>query len=523
MPTCAIYARVSTDKQGDSVEHQISLLKSYVKRNGRDWTVNDSLIYEDDGISGTSIVKRPAVQRMISDAKRGMFDVVLFKGISRMSRNLVDAIHMLGVLRQAKIRVISFEENYDSSKSKDDFIYTIHAAVAQHESEKIGIRVRLGQFELAKKGKWVKGSPPIGYDLDRSTKTLIVNESERKTVEIIFDLYVVKGLGMKLIARHLNEHGMYSKLGRRWSQETVRRVLSNEAYIGKLVYGETFLDVEVDDDNPMERKKVKKINPDKNEIVVVENTHQAIINETSFNQAQKIIRSRHNKSVKGSGHLLTGLLVCPNCGDTMIAQRNTVINSSGEKKEYLYYTCKNKFKYGASACNSSNVNGTNIESAVVGWVVKQFKDLSTAEVKRQLLSSSGIKRPSISDMLFTVDKQLADTNSQIVNANLKNTKGVIDDDMLAVILKDVRQSKLKLESERLDLQRRLNKNEQVDEEIDEFLAAIERAKKLDTIFDRDAQEARILLRRLIKRIDIKDKRMKVSIKFPIKQRLTIED
>lgn len=141
MPTCAINARVSDESllKGESIEHIISLCQEVARRRsietGEPWIVTHALTYVDGGITGTSLVKRAEVQRLLRDARVRKFDVVQFKGISRFARDTVDALVMLRSLLACGVRVVSMEENFDSQRDHAEFVFTIHSALARAESE----------------------------------------------------------------------------------------------------------------------------------------------------------------------------------------------------------------------------------------------------------------------------------------------------------------------------------------------------------------------------------------------------
>src|SRR5579875_3588601 len=142
MLICAVYARVSDASQvrGESIDHQIRFCREIARlrsaESGEAWHIPEDLVYVDAGVSGTSLVKRTEAQRLIQDAREGRFQVVLFKGISRFARDTVDALVMLRTLLACGVRVLSMEENYDSQRDGAEFLFTIHSALAQAESEK---------------------------------------------------------------------------------------------------------------------------------------------------------------------------------------------------------------------------------------------------------------------------------------------------------------------------------------------------------------------------------------------------
>lgn len=518
MPVCAIYARVSTDKQGESVSHQISLLRDYAKHQGNDWIVNDAYVYRDDGVSGTMITKRYAVQQMIQDAKSGLFDTVLFKGISRFARDIVDAVNMLRIFRSLNIRVISFEENYDSAKSEDDFLFTIHAAVAQQESAKIGLRTRLGHYELAKQGKWVKGRTPFGYGKDTVTKKLVVNEDEAHVVRVIYDMYTNRGIGSRGISHYLNERGLKPRSKKLWNGETVIKILKNEVYTGTLRYGDRVLKTDINIDNPSDRRKIKINNPRTEEIVVIKDAHDQIIDEDTFRKAQSIMRSRNNKRLKGEGYVLTGILVCPKCGNGMVSQSRKWM-SNGEQKSILYYTCTTKFKYGLSACDQKNFRGDKIERMVIKYLHRVFASVSKEELRLRLQEGNGDSTPKSENKIRHIESKLADIKSQIVNANMKNAKGVIDDQTLTLILEELQSERDVLDRERIELVRQLS-DKRDEHAIDSFAQAAQDVMSLKEVTPENRQFARVILHRLIEEISVQDRKLRIKLKFPTKTLLT---
>ncbi|GMA56456.1 hypothetical protein GCM10025858_09590 [Alicyclobacillus sacchari] len=238
---CAIYARVSDESQvhGDSLDHQIAYAREYARRRASDaeevWVVPDELVYVDEGITGLSMVKRPAVLRLLEDARHGRFDVLLCKGISRFARDTVDALTMLRSLIACGVQVISIEENFDSHRDRAEFVFTIHSALAQAESEKTSVRVRLGAMQKARSGRW-NGRPPDGYRLNRETQRLEIDDEQALVIRQIFAMYLA-GFGCRAIAERLNQQGIVTANGKLWSQRRIARILQNPVYCGEIVYG----------------------------------------------------------------------------------------------------------------------------------------------------------------------------------------------------------------------------------------------------------------------------------------------
>ncbi len=372
MTVCAIYARVSVESQvkGDSIQHQISYCREHARRRSAEdkdkWITPDSFIYIDEGITGTSLIKRPAVQRLIRDAKARAFTVVFFKGISRFARDTVDALLMLRTLTACGVRVVSMEENFDSQRDNAEFVFTIHSALAQAESEKTAIRVRVGAAEKAKSGKW-NGQPPDGYLLDPETKHLKIDESFAPVIRDVFSMYI-SGLGCRRIVDILNVQGRFTKRGNLWNQRNVSRLLRNPVYIGDVVYGRREKKLTIPDENdPLARRKRAVWVNDPGQMVVCENAHPPIIEKELFNQVQEIIILRRPMvGQAGRMHLLTkGFLVC-SCGSSMTVTYNGACTP--------YYRCIRQRDSGKAACDSGYARADDLERAVLNRVRVDIED-----------------------------------------------------------------------------------------------------------------------------------------------------
>ncbi|MHB1627439.1 MAG: recombinase family protein [Bacilli bacterium] len=362
MPVCAIYARVSDEEQvkGESVAHQISFLQELAKRRSNEeqepWVTPESYVYRDEGISGTSILKRAAVQEMIRAAKAKQFDMVLFRGISRFARDTVDALMMLRTLQAYGLRVVSFEESFDSNRDSAELIFTMHSAVAQYESEKIGIRVRLGNLEKARRGKWC-GATPDGYVLNPETKRLEIDPVRAPLIQRIFDLYE-EGHGTLRISNILNVEGYRSVQGALWNLTRVRRLLRNPAYCGDVVYGSRErVPAPPTDDNPMARRRRTVFTRDAERIVVCRDAHPALIDRQRFERLQRVMDGRRKMSGRNSmAYLLIGLLKCK-CGHSM----NTKHNDRGTR----YYRCRTRYTCGTDLCDQKYLRANDVEQFVL--------------------------------------------------------------------------------------------------------------------------------------------------------------
>jgi DNA invertase Pin-like site-specific DNA recombinase len=227
------YCRVSTskDEQLDSLEAQQNFFAEYAKKNG----YNLIKIYPDEGKSGTKIKNRTQLLKLLVDASRKQFDVVLIKDVSRLARNTVDFLTSIRQLRSYGIKVVFV--NYDQTSSdSSEFMLTLLSAIAQEESANTSKRVKFGKKMNAENGR----VPNFVYGYDKIKGeyfSLSINESEAKIVKRIFEMYVSGNYGQNKIAMQLNKEGLKTKRGCKWSQNAVSRILSNTIYIGIVANG----------------------------------------------------------------------------------------------------------------------------------------------------------------------------------------------------------------------------------------------------------------------------------------------
>lgn len=369
---CAVYARVSTDKQGDSIENQVGQCQEYISRLGPQYDTEDLMIYRDEAVSGyyTSVFNRAELKQAIKDARDNKFKLLVFKEVSRVGRDKQENPAIIGMFEQYGVRVVAINDNYDSL-NKDNITFDILSVLSEQESKKISARVSSARKQKARRGQW-GGEPPIGYVVNATTKKLEIDPDWKHIPKTIFDLYVNEGLGTFKIAVYLNNQGYRSKNGTMWCRETVNQVLRNPAYIGNVVHGKrrNMLQREYEDDGKMTKRKIQ-LKTAKEEWNVVENAHELLIDHAVFYKAQQILLSRgHKRSPGRAYHPLTGILFCGKCKEGMVCQKRTY-----NGKEYRYYICKTYHKYGRNRCDQANVRADDLEAAVINLVRKKLQDI----------------------------------------------------------------------------------------------------------------------------------------------------
>ncbi len=273
----AAYCRVSTDKeeQISSLKNQYDFFKDFADKNGHT-LVN---IYSDEGVSGKQLSRRTGFIKMLEDAEKHLFDMLVVKDISRFARNTVDFLTSIRKLKSLGIETYFISVN-QTILCGSEFMLTIFSALAQEESANLSTRIKFGKHQSAVKGK----VPNYVYGYKRIDKyTLEINEDEAKIVRKIFSLYC-KGHGSRKIANTLtNEKIPTAKGFSVWSPKTIRRILSNPIYNGILISRKT----ETTDFITGTRAPVKN----KEEYTFVKENLK-IIDDKTFRKANKIHNSR---------------------------------------------------------------------------------------------------------------------------------------------------------------------------------------------------------------------------------------
>ena len=376
----AAYCRVSTDKEDqlNSLETQKEFFLEYTKRTG------DNLIklYADEGISGTKIKNRKEFQRMLADAEKGLFDMVVVKDISRFARNTVDLLQSVRKLKAFGIETQFLTANM-TSMGNSEFVLTIFGALAQEESANTSKRIKFGKKMNAEKGR----VPNIVYGYDKTIGdyfNLSINEEEAKVIRQMYKWYTEEGFGGAKIANMLNERGVKTKRGNNWSQNSVCRILTNEIYTGKIINGKE----EVSDFLTGQRKE-----KDESEWLVTIRPELRIIDDEIFDKAQEILKGRHDSfkmthERQSNKHLFSTLIKCKDCGWSF---RRTVRQY---KNTYVRWVCSGHNGRGADSCpNAITVDEEELirvlqeyfqdvlskKKKVIDYVIKEFQRVYKAK------------------------------------------------------------------------------------------------------------------------------------------------
>jgi DNA invertase Pin-like site-specific DNA recombinase len=309
----AAYCRVSTDKEDqiNSFESQKRFFEDYIRRQPG-WVMAG--IYADEGVTGTSTAGRCGFARLIDDARRGLFELVLTKEVSRFSRNILDAIAYTRLLKSLGVGVVFLNDGISTLDPDAELRLGIMASVAQEESRKTSERVKWGQRRQMERGV-VFGRSLLGYTV--SGGKLSIEPQGATVVRLIFELFVNQRLGTRAIAQRLTDMGLITPSGGTiWSPATILKIIKNEKYCGDLLQRKTV--------TPDYLTHKKTVNRDKSSQILLRDHHEPIVSRALWEAAQAERRRRTADGGRSGGHgsryALSGRIRCAECGAVFLCR-----------------------------------------------------------------------------------------------------------------------------------------------------------------------------------------------------------
>ena len=286
-----IYARVSTEheEQLSALENQKDWYKPILQQHP-EWEVVN--MYVDEGITGTSAKKRKQFMKMISDAEKGKFDLILTREVSRFARNTVDTLQYTRNLKAKGVEVYFINDNIRTFDGDGELRLTIMATLAQDESRKTSIRVKAGQQTSMENGVIYGNGNILGYD--KVGKEMIINPEQAKTVRMIFDWYLA-GDGVRTIHSKLEQAGRLTATGKTsWKTHVITAILKNSFYCGIITYHKQWTP------DYLEQKTIR--NHGEIEYTVVQGTHEPIVSVEEFEAVQRIMQSKRKVIIDPKNH-----------------------------------------------------------------------------------------------------------------------------------------------------------------------------------------------------------------------------
>ena len=366
----ALYIRLSKEDENEgpseSVTNQKSLLNEFVQQHRL--SVYDT--YIDDGWSGTSF-DRPDFQRMLGDIEDRKVNMVITKDLSRLGRDYIMTGHyMERYFPEKQVRYISLLDGIDTGvESTANDITPFRAIMNDMYAKDISRKIKSVKRDKQRKGQFIGGKPVYGYKMHPTEKNKIVIDKEAApTVRRIFGM-ALEGMSCRQIATQLNAEGVptpaayaglpapksgpYTGL---WSSERISEMLQNETYIGNMVQGRSV---------KLSYKSRKCLHQARENWVVVENTHEPLIDREAFEKVQVLVASRKHTRSRTYDFLLKGLIFCYECGCPLAVLNRK--NAAGE--DVLYFVCRTYQRFTkAGVCTCHSIKEKTVTDAVIAKV-----------------------------------------------------------------------------------------------------------------------------------------------------------
>ncbi len=371
-PRVAFYIRISTDEahQKFSLPAQAERLEAFCKaQHGDEWKLHH--VYRDTE-SGTHL-KRPGLQAMLEDAREGKIDALLVFRVDRLSRKVGELARLTDELTKLGVTLTSVTEPFDTSNPAGNAMLQMLGVFAEFEHGTIVERTRVGMAKKAKGGEWCGGRTPYGYRLDDGK--LVINMEEAQRIKDIFSLY--RRLRSILpTVQEINRRGWKTSTDRRFSRESLRRLLKYPVYAGKVVFGGE----------------------------VSDGQHQPIIDPETWDSIQRMLETgKGHRQGRNPTALLSGILKCGRCGSSMTLHQSTKGN-----RRYSYYVCRKAREEGAAACPKSRVAADIVEAQVVNRIRKIARDKKVVqETYRAAVRELKARKPQIEAEIKELEKEKA--------------------------------------------------------------------------------------------------------------------
>ncbi len=398
-----IYVRVSTERQvleGYSISAQKENLTHFAKSHS--FNIYD--IYADEGISGKNIKDRPNVKRLIQDIKDGIIDIVLLQRLDRLTRSISDTQEFIDLFKKYDVDVWSINDGgiIDVKSSNGRFMTLLKGLFGQHERELTAERIKTAFSKKARDGYTLCcGCAPYGYRREKGNKIILIKQDEAKIVRRIFRMYL-EGMSLSNIAKSLNYEDVSTKRSGQkinvkrcgkiidtkaflgiWSSKSVKLILSNPVYIGKVRYA-----------------------IGRDDYYIGNGYHKPIISNEIWNRVQyriSKIKSKIHTNYPKEEVYFCGTLICGICGKKLTTSRTMGrLKKDGSRKIFYSYRCTNREKH---LCDAKYISHIKIEKAFIEYLensIAEFDSIENIVINENFIESDEINAIK---KLLTVKKE----------------------------------------------------------------------------------------------------------------------
>ena len=376
MPNNAgLYIRLSKEDKNESIKNQKNLLIKYATDNNFNYS-----IYIDDGYTGTNF-NRPSFSKLLQDINNQKIDTVIVKDLSRLGRDYIKTGELIEHFFPIhNIRFIAITDNIDTITDNANidiapFKYILNDLYAKDLSKKI----RSSRKTMQELGLWTGGCIPLGYMQSKTNKNkLVINKKEAIIIKKIYNLYL-NNHSLNDIKKILNKENIptFNKIRKNknnlWTNQSIKKILTNPIYTGTLVQNKQ---------QRLSYKYRKIIDNNIEDWIIVQNTHQPIINQQDFNKVNKTLNIKQNRYDKLENKLLDNLLFCHECKHHLGIRR----------QKNKYYLCCNNYRYNKNNCTAHGFSYKKLENDIINIIKTKFNLKLNREILLKIINKIEISQ-----------------------------------------------------------------------------------------------------------------------------------
>ena len=506
-----LYERLSRDDElqgeSNSISHQKQMLEEFARRNG----LPNPTHFTDDGVSGTRF-DRPGFLAMMKEVEAGRVEAIVIKDMSRLGRDYLKVGQVMEILRQRGVRLIAINDGVDSLKGDDDFT-PFRNIMNEFYARDTSRKIRSVFKSKGMSGKHLTGTVIYGYLWDEKREHWLVDEEAAEVVRHIFAL-AMEGYGPYQIATKLSEEKIeipavhLARYGEgvnknktfadiyRWSASTVVEILKKREYLGHTVNFKT----------RKHFKDKKSHYVDESEWTIFENTHEAIIDQETFDNVQRIRgNARRYPDGFGEAHPLTGLMYCADCGGKMYVHRTY------NGKRVPQYTCGQYGKYpiGSLCPTQHRIKAEAVLTLIADMLraIAEYSKNDRAEFIRTVQETQAAQQTAdISKKrkrLATAQKRAGELEKLICKIYEDNALGKLPDARYEALDAQYAKEQDALNAEIAELEKAVTGYEQSRKSAEKFIALIDKYENFDTLTN-------IMLNEIVEKILVHERARKGS-------------
>ncbi|MBS4535358.1 recombinase family protein [Clostridium sp. D2Q-14] len=454
MDRVAIYLRKSrSDEEAEahSDSETLSKHRKILLKVANNQNLNIIKIREEI-VSGESMVHRPEMLELLKEVEDNMYDAVLCMDVDRLGRgNMQEQGLILDTFKKSNTRIITPRKIYDLKDEWDEEYSEFEAFMARKELKLINRRLQRGRIRSLEDGNYISPNPPYGYliENDNNYRTLIPHPEQSEVVRLIFELYTKKGIGGSKIANKLNELGYKTYKNKKWFSSSVLNIIRNPVYSGKIIWKKKSIKKST---TPGKTKDVKQ--RPKNEWIIAEGKHKALISEEVFETAQRILKNKSHVPYRLENSIinpLAGLIKCQICGSSMILRpypnkddQIMCYNKCGNKSSKLKYIEKsmlNSLKTWLVEYQEQweNENLNKVNNNKVNVYIKALSNLKS-ELKETIKQKNNLHN-LLERGIYDIDTYLE--RSEVIQNNIQKLE-----DNIKSTQKDIKQAQNRLKTQK---------------------------------------------------------------------------